>query len=57
MVVVLSSDINECMRGNHTCDGNALCSDTDGSFNCTCNNGYTGSGMIGECLGGYGAKS
>ena len=27
---------------------NALCTDTDGSFNCTCNSGYDGDGTL--CL-------
>ena len=27
------------------CDSNAVCTNTDESFNCTCNNGYTGDGF------------
>ena len=35
-------DINECMADN--CDPNANCTNTPGSFTCTCNQGYTGDG-------------
>lgn len=41
------------MEGSHDCDGNATCSDTEGSFYCMCNSGYTGSGVIGDCRGTY----
>lgn len=30
------------------CDVNAVCTNTDGSFDCTCNVGYTGDGT--ECI-------
>ena len=42
------TDIDECTTGTHNCDMNALCTDTDGSFNCTCNSGYEGNGTL--CL-------
>ena len=38
-------DINECERETHNCDHNALCTDTLGSFMCTCNSGYEGNGV------------
>ena len=46
------SDINECTDGIHTCDSNATCSDSIGTFTCTCNSGYTGDGQscMGKCL-------
>lgn len=43
-------DIDECADDMlNNCDANAVCTDTDGSFNCQCNNGYTGNGSI--CFG------
>ena len=38
------SDINECNTETDNCDVNAKCTNTDGSFTCTCNKGYTGDG-------------
>ena len=35
--------------GTHTCSSNASCTDTDGSFNCTCREGYEGDGF--NCTG------
>ena len=42
-------DINECTSNQHNCDVNAYCTDTVGSFNCTCNPGYIGNGAL--CTG------
>ena len=42
-------DIDECALGLAGCDVNANCSDTEGSYECTCSLGYTGSGL--ECSG------
>ncbi|XP_042892824.1 stabilin-2-like [Penaeus japonicus] len=39
------SDINECLTNNGGCDVNADCTDTDGSYTCTCKTGYTGDGF------------
>ena len=47
----LSIDINECATGDHTCDVNADCSNTNGSFTCSCIIGYSGDGMT--CNGLY----
>ena len=48
-VLFYSSDIDECELGTHTCNSNASCADTDGSFNCTCGEGFEGDGFI--CTG------
>ena len=37
-------DINECVS-MRPCHSNATCTDTLGSFTCTCNSGFTGDGM------------
>ena len=42
-------DIDECITGNHDCHVNATCTNTVGSHNCTCKEGYTGNG--GSCAG------
>ena len=39
------TDINECNENTHTCDENAQCTNTEGSFTCTCNEGFTGDGQ------------
>ena len=46
--IYLLSDVNECVTGFHHCHGNATCSNTDGSYLCTCSSGYSGNGTICE---------
>ena len=46
--LIFCLDINECVR-NNPCDTNAQCTNTDGSYTCSCNAGYTGDGTI--CTG------
>ena len=38
-------DIDECTTGLNSCDGNATCTNTIGSYFCTCFEGYTGDGF------------
>ena len=45
----LSADINECELETYPCHFNANCVDTDGSFNCTCREGFEGNGV--NCTG------
>ena len=46
----LSTDINECASPEaNDCDPNAECSNTKGSYICSCNEGYTGDGR--NCTG------
>ena len=43
VVFIVSLDINECAYG--LCNSNADCTNTIGSFLCTCKRGYTGNGL------------
>ena len=43
-MVFLFPDIDECLMGTDSCDRNADCSDTDGSYTCTCHVGFSGDG-------------
>ena len=42
-------DIDECGIKTDNCSINAMCNNTEGSFNCTCWPGYTGNGI--SCTG------
>lgn len=42
-------DLNECEVGNNTCDVNAECYNLNGTYGCTCNEGFAGDGF--ECEG------
>ena len=42
-------DIDECESGTAGCDEHAMCANTEGSFVCTCDSGFEGSGS--ECTG------
>ena len=43
---ILPTDVDECDIGIHSCDRNAMCSNTDGSFTCACHPGFTGDGLF-----------
>ena len=49
--ITFLSDINKCTTNVHICDANAFCSNSEGSYNCTCSPGYTGNGT--SCTGIY----
>lgn len=51
MLLSFNSDIDECSTDEHNCDINANCTDNPGSFECTCNPGYSGDGVNGSCIG------
>ena len=44
----LTSDIDECSAVLNPCDEKADCSNTDGSYSCTCKQGFTGDGSTCE---------
>ena len=47
----MHSDIDECQISSHNCSNNAICINTEGSFNCSsCKPGYSGNGY--NCSGG-----
>lgn len=41
---LLFTDIDECVS-SHTCHVNASCVNTAGSYNCACNQGFSGDGF------------
>ena len=43
------SDVDECTDGTHGCNENATCRNLNGSYECTCNVGFYGNGII--CTG------
>ena len=44
------TDVDECALGTDNCHPNfAMCMNTPGSFDCTCNSGFTGNGV--DCTG------
>jgi len=45
-ILYYDADIDECTPETDTCHQEATCMDTDGSYICTCNSGYTGDGQI-----------
>uniref|UniRef100_H3AKG6 Fibrillin 1 n=1 Tax=Latimeria chalumnae TaxID=7897 RepID=H3AKG6_LATCH len=49
-------DINECEIGAHNCDRHAICTNTAGSFKCSCSPGWIGNGIkctdLDECSNG-----
>ena len=48
------TDIDECTANAHDCHLDATCSNTDGSFTCSCNQGYSGDGK--QCDGMFGVS-
>ncbi len=50
-VLMIAEDIDECTTNTHDCDLLATCTNTDGSFTCACNEGYTGDGK--SCNGSW----
>ena len=48
---IIITDVDECDAATNTCDANAVCENTQGSYTCTCMSGYTGDGK--ECTGIY----
>ena len=52
MLSLFILDIDECSDNSlNDCHVNATCSNNNGSYVCSCNNGWTGNGF--SCSGGY----
>ena len=52
--IFLRSDIDECSAVSNLCDENADCANSDGSYSCTCKQGFTGNGTA--CEGNNGCS-
>ena len=48
-LLIIPLDLHECNLTTHDCHDNATCNNTDGSYICECNVGYTGDGF--NCTG------
>ena len=49
-IFIFSTDIDECSSASgNECDSNTNCTNTEGSYNCMCFNGYSGNGTT--CTG------
>ena len=42
------ADVNECDTQEDNCDEHADCTNTDGSYSCTCRPGFSGDGLTCE---------
>lgn len=42
----ICKDVDECSNGTHKCSPTAECVNTDGSYRCTCKEGYSGDGVF-----------
>ena len=40
------ADIDECSSDPSPCDENADCTNSDGSYSCTCKQGFAGNGTV-----------
>ena len=40
------ADIDECTSDPSPCNENADCTNSDGSYSCTCKQGFTGNGTV-----------
>ena len=51
LLIFTPADINECASSNaNNCDVRANCTNTEGSFSCSCMSGYSGAGTTATCM-------
>ena len=50
-ILYLCLDIDECAIKTNNCSLHAICDNTEGSFNCSCKDGFSGDGI--NCTGNY----
>ena len=53
LCISFSVDIDECSEGNNNCSANGYCTNTVGSYKCSCNIGYLDEGLGYVCTGKY----
>ena len=46
MAIIIMADLDECKLQLHSCDINAECENTIGSYECQCRSGYRGNGRM-----------
>ena len=46
--LIMLTDVDECTKGIDHCHVNVTCNNTEGSYNCSCKNGFTGDGFVCE---------
>ena len=45
LCILWTADVDECAGSTDMCHHNATCNNNEGSYTCSCNTGYTGSGL------------
>ena len=50
---LLTTDVDECAIGNHSCHDSAICHNNEGSYTCSCKSRYAGDGFFCTSKGIY----
>ena len=53
MIIDFSADIDECLSGLNNCSENSNCTNSVGSYQCHCLQGYQDEGLGYVCTGTY----